>query len=146
MRNFISKKTAKGHFAVASSVSELFMKNHIFIAHFGKKYLKTWKISVFQPPPPHLHKLPTFFFSFEVLSLSLSFKLSQSKKPRQEAQKLPNLPSPPTSTHSHTQNCVLGQIENMFNVKTNIIFPFCLCQADKCTKPAESYIYCHSIF
>ena len=84
MRNFISKKMAKGHFAVAPIVSELFMKNHIFIARFGKKYLKNMENKCISTPP-HLHKLPTFFFSFEVLSLSLSFKLSQSKKPRQEA-------------------------------------------------------------
>ena len=146
MRNFISKKTAKGHFHVVPSVFELFMKNHIFIAHFGTKYLKAWKISVFQPPPPHIHKLPTFFFSFEVLSLSLSFKLSQSKKPRQEAQKLPNLPSLHISTHSQTQNCVLGHIGSMLNGKIDITFPFQLCQTDKCTKPAESDIYCYAIF
>ena len=146
MRNFISKKTAKGHFQVAPSVYELFMKNHIFIAHFGTKILKNMENKCISTPPPPIHKLPTFFFSFEVLSLSLSFKSSQSKKPRQEAQKLPNLPSLHISTHSQTQNCVLGHIGSMLNVKIDIAFPFQLYQTDKCTKPAESDIYCYAIF
>ena len=60
MRNFIAKKTAKGHFCVAPTVFELFTKNHVFIAHFDTKIPKNMEKRVFQPP--HTHTETTNFF------------------------------------------------------------------------------------
>ena len=56
MRNFIAKKTAKGHFRVAPSVYELFTKNHVFIAHFDTKIPKNIENKcISTPPPTHTH-------------------------------------------------------------------------------------------
>ena len=56
MRNFIAKKTAKGHFCVAPTVFELFTKNHVFIAHFDTKIPKNMEKKGISAPPPHTHR------------------------------------------------------------------------------------------